>query len=212
MKPLGNADRNHLEAAQGWLGLGDWREANEELERIQPRMRAHPDVLRIRYEVFAAAEKCEGALDIATALTDLDPDDPLGWARRSFALHELNRTAEARDNLLRLVDHFPGSATIRYNLARMGDCFCRLTRDGFSGLRQALCGSGAAASQGKEIVARATGGKSGFILEDDCADRAPGTHPQHHRCRFHRTRPGSAPMAVGEDTENLRGKKRIEKP
>ena len=33
--------------------------------------------------------------------------DPLGWVHRSYALHELKRTAEARDNLLRVVDKFP---------------------------------------------------------------------------------------------------------
>ncbi len=35
----------------------------------------------------------------------------------SFALHELKRTAEARDNLLRVVETFPFSATLRYSLA-----------------------------------------------------------------------------------------------
>ncbi len=33
---LGFQDHGFLEAAQGWLGLGDWHEANEELERITP--------------------------------------------------------------------------------------------------------------------------------------------------------------------------------
>jgi hypothetical protein len=32
-------------------------------------------------------------------------------------LHELKRTAEARDNLLRVVETFPDNATMRYNLA-----------------------------------------------------------------------------------------------
>ena len=35
----------------------------------------------------------------------LDPDDPIGWFNRSYALHELKRTAEARDNLLRVEAH-----------------------------------------------------------------------------------------------------------
>ena len=50
-----------------------------------------------------------------------------GWAgsNRSYALHELKRTAEARDNLLRVVEKFPLSATMRYNLA----CYeCQLGR------------------------------------------------------------------------------------
>ena len=47
----------------------------------------------------------------------MQPEDPLAWVHRSFALHELKRTAEARDNLLRVVDRFPNDGTMRYNLA-----------------------------------------------------------------------------------------------
>src|SRR5262249_12796393 len=63
--------------------------------------------------------------DIATVLVQLDPENPLSWVHRSYALHELKRTAEARDNLLRVVENFPISATMRYNLA----CYeCQLGR------------------------------------------------------------------------------------
>jgi tetratricopeptide (TPR) repeat protein len=126
MKPsLAPPDTLHLLAAQGWLELGNHIEANEELENITPELRAHPAVLGVRWEIYAAAKKWEATLDIAAALIQLDPDDPLGWVHRSFALHELKRTAEARDNLLRVVDKFPASATMRYNLA----CYeCQLGR------------------------------------------------------------------------------------
>jgi hypothetical protein len=36
-------DSYHLEAAQGWLELGNHLEANEELEKISPALRIHPD-------------------------------------------------------------------------------------------------------------------------------------------------------------------------
>ena len=39
------SDKHHLEAAQCWLTLGNWKEANEEMEQITAQMRAHPDVL-----------------------------------------------------------------------------------------------------------------------------------------------------------------------
>ena len=99
------------------LELGNHIEANEELENITASLRAHPDVLNVRWEIYAAAKKWEAAVDIAAAIVQLDPDDPLGWVHRSYALHELKRTAEARDNLLRVVEKFPISATMRYNLA-----------------------------------------------------------------------------------------------
>jgi hypothetical protein len=52
---LGLNNQRHLAAAQGWLGLGDWLEANEELEQIAPDIRTHPAVLSLRYEV------CQGS-------------------------------------------------------------------------------------------------------------------------------------------------------
>ncbi len=125
MRRLEPPDSLHLQAAQGWLELGNHLEANEELERIAPSLRAHPDVLTVRWEVYAAAKKWEAALDIAAAIIQLAPEQPVGWIDRSYSLHELKRTAEARDNLLRVVDRFSVSATLRYNLA----CYeCQLGR------------------------------------------------------------------------------------
>ena len=115
--PFNPPDSLHFQAAQGWLELGNHVEANEELENISACKRAHPAVLELRWQVYAAAKKWEAALDIAAALIKLDPEEPLGWVHKSYALHELKRTAEARDNLLRIVDNFPISATMRYNLA-----------------------------------------------------------------------------------------------
>lgn len=42
VKPLSTEDQRHLEAAQGWLILGDLIEADAELENISPLFRAHP--------------------------------------------------------------------------------------------------------------------------------------------------------------------------
>jgi hypothetical protein len=67
-----------------------------ELEKIAPRRRSHPDVFRVRWDIYAAAKKWEAALDIATALTKLDPDDPFGWLNRSSALRQLNRWRSQR--------------------------------------------------------------------------------------------------------------------
>jgi tetratricopeptide (TPR) repeat protein len=117
MTPLEPPDAFHVRAAEGWLELGNHVEANEELERVTPELRTHPDVLKIRWKVYAEAEKWLAALDIATALVQAAPDDPDGWIGRSFSLHELKRTAEARDYLLPAVDKFPKISVMRYNLA-----------------------------------------------------------------------------------------------
>ncbi len=127
MSRLEPQDIIRLRAAEGWLELGNYAEADAELDNISAKLRAHPDVLKARWGVYAAAEKWDAALDIAAELIQQEPEDALGWVHRSYALHELKRTAEARDNLLRVVERFPISATIRYNLA----CYeCQLGRLG----------------------------------------------------------------------------------
>jgi predicted Zn-dependent protease len=117
MKPLEPPDSFHLQAAQGWLELGSHTEANEELEKIAPELRAHPAVLEVRWEICAKAKEWDAALEIASALVQVVPAHPLGWLHRSSALHELKRTQEAVYNLQRVVDRFTGDAIIRYNLA-----------------------------------------------------------------------------------------------
>lgn len=99
------------------MELGNYAEAKRELEALPRQLWTHPEVLKVRWAIYAAEKKWEAALDLATALTESEPEEALGWVDRSYCLHELKRTREARDNLLRVVDKFPVSATLHYNLA-----------------------------------------------------------------------------------------------
>ena len=113
-------DKFHVVAAQGWLELGDHIAANDELEKVSAHLRAHPDVLDVRWQIYARAEKWEACADIAEAIIKLDPNRPDAWIHRSYALHELGRTQEAFDQLLPVTDKFPKVWTIAYNLS----CYC----------------------------------------------------------------------------------------
>jgi tetratricopeptide (TPR) repeat protein len=117
MKPLDWPDAHFLSAAEGWIELGNHHEAFEELECITPQLRAHPDVLKLRWEIYAKAKHWFAAMNVASGLVSLLPNEVEGWIHRSFALHELKRTAEARDLLQPAVAKFPKDATIPYNLA-----------------------------------------------------------------------------------------------
>lgn len=110
-------DQRHLDAAEGWLGLGDWLEANEELERITPKWRAHPDVLAVRYDIYSAANKWELAAEVSRAFTEIVPSVAVGWIHLAYSLHVLKRTQEAWNVLLPVVDKFPTEYIMRYNLA-----------------------------------------------------------------------------------------------
>jgi tetratricopeptide (TPR) repeat protein len=134
---LNGPDEKHLRAAEGWLGLGSWLEANEELERITPRLRGHPDVLQVRYDVYAKAKKWEMAVEIAQVLFRTAPSNPFDRIRLAYALHELKRTKEAWDVLLPVAEKFPGEYVICYNLA----CYaCQLgdRKEAFKWLERAI--------------------------------------------------------------------------
>jgi len=113
-------DNHHVEAAQGWLELGNHLEANEELERIAPQLKAHPSVLELRWKIYAQAKKWDACFEIGQSLVNLLPDHDFGYIHRSFALNELKRTEEAFDLLEPAYIQFPRSWTIPYNLA----CYC----------------------------------------------------------------------------------------
>src|SRR5882762_7202246 len=97
---LGLNDQRHLDAAEGWLELGNGLEANEELEQITPTMRAHPLVLRVRWGVYDRAEKWEMCVEIARTMTEMLPTNSWGWIQWAYSLHELKRTKEAKAVLL----------------------------------------------------------------------------------------------------------------
>jgi Flp pilus assembly protein TadD len=114
---LSPPDTLHLAAAEGWLELGNWSEATAELGRITPVNLAHPDVLVIRYEIYAMAAQWEMAATVADEVCRLAPDDAIGWIYRSFALHELKQTEAAWVALLPAAEKFPEEPEIPYNLA-----------------------------------------------------------------------------------------------
>ena len=116
IKALEPPDSIYLNAAIGWLELGNWLEANEELELITPIKRAHPNVLRLRWEIYASAQKWEMAVEVARELSEMLPDISWGFIHYAFALHCLKRTKEAYAVLIPVVDKF-SDYLIRYNLA-----------------------------------------------------------------------------------------------
>jgi Flp pilus assembly protein TadD len=121
--PLEPPDSHHLSAAEGWLELGDPAEAVAELRCIGPEHAGHPAVLELNWQIHARLGQWEICLELASRLVRRHPGLPTGWVHRSFALHELKRTEEARDQLLPAVAQFPNETVMAYNLA----CYeCRL--------------------------------------------------------------------------------------
>ena len=116
-------NRRHLDAAVGWIGLGNLSEAECEIVQVACGFRLHADVLEVKWEIDGRQERWEAAIVSAELLVENYPERCSGWLHRSYCLHELGRTLEAWNKLVPSVDRFPKEATIPYNLA----CYaCRL--------------------------------------------------------------------------------------
>jgi tetratricopeptide (TPR) repeat protein len=119
VKPLEPPESFHLSAAVGWLELGNHLEANEELEKITPQLRVHPDVLMVSWQIYAKGEQWASAFEIARSLVELVPDDSFGWIHQAYALRRMpgGGINQAWDALLPAADKFPKEALIPYNLS-----------------------------------------------------------------------------------------------
>jgi len=124
-KTLPPPSSHFLEAAVGWLELSNPREALAELSRIAPEFMDHPQVLEVKWQIFARTEKWDLSLPIAQVFCQVRPDLPQGWLHQSVSLYRLNRTQEAWDLLLPMAKKFPRSWIIPYDLS----CYaCQLNR------------------------------------------------------------------------------------
>jgi len=120
MRALESPDIDHLRSAVGWLELGNYVEVDAELDEIASRLRAHPDVLKVRWRVYAKAKKWDVCLEIARTVTDLEPEKPGGWLDYAQSLHRLDRTQESYAVLSSVADRFPEHPTVFYHLAVYG--------------------------------------------------------------------------------------------
>lgn len=117
MKPLKPPACHHLNAAQGWLMLGDAQSAGDELRQLPPSTATLPEVLEARWQFHALKQEWPSAIEIGEQMVRLAPEDESGWIHRSYALHELRQTSKAKELLRPAVGRFPRNGIIRYNLA-----------------------------------------------------------------------------------------------
>jgi predicted Zn-dependent protease len=89
------------------------------LEKIPPRLRVHPDVLEIRWHIYAKAARWDASFDIATTLIKLAPKRNSGWIYRATTFRVMGKMKEAREVLLSAVDQLGDDPTVFYNLARL---------------------------------------------------------------------------------------------
>jgi Flp pilus assembly protein TadD len=127
MANLDSPDGHYLSAAVGWIELGNSAEAVAELQRIQPALAAHPDVLEVWWTVHAHRGDWDSGVETARQLRDQAPERASAWLHHAYALRRASGGGlqAAWDALLPAFQRFPKEPTIPYNLA----CYaCQMQR------------------------------------------------------------------------------------
>jgi tetratricopeptide (TPR) repeat protein len=115
--PLEPPDQQHWQAAVGYVELGMFQDANDQLEKIDPFNRAAPEVLAVRIAIYHGLKKWELMRDIAKRLADFQPNDIQWTISYAYATRRAESIPAAKDILLNAEPKFPEEAIIKYNLA-----------------------------------------------------------------------------------------------
>lgn len=106
-----------LNAAIGYLNLGLPQDAWNELEDIEAKERARPEVLKVRVEVCRALKSWELMAEVSNYLQKIEPDEVGHPLNMAYALRRFKGVSEAADILSLALRRYYDDALIRYNLA-----------------------------------------------------------------------------------------------
>ena len=110
-------DQQFFTAACGYVQLQMFQEANEELEKIDPFLRAAPEVLALRVEIYQGLEKWDLMAELTGRLTEFDADNPQWPLSLAYATRRATSIQATKEILLNAEATFPKEAVIKYNLA-----------------------------------------------------------------------------------------------
>ena len=106
-----------LRTAIGYVELGMFQEANDELENIDPFNRAAPEVLGVRLAIYRGLKKWELMQQIAKRLKEFQPDNVQWTISLAYATRRAYSIDVAMEILIDAEAKFPKEAAIPYNLA-----------------------------------------------------------------------------------------------
>ena len=106
-----------LEPFAGYLALGMYHDANDELENLPTVLKAHPTVLSARLDLLIEMKRWEDGAILGSSLFKLWPEECEHYVRTAFCLHEMKQTKEARKTLLGAPEALRDQAVYYYNMA-----------------------------------------------------------------------------------------------
>src|SRR5688572_23804320 len=92
-------------------------DAMQELKSLPKEAQKEPPAVEMRLAIHMQGKRWKDALKAAKELCEMRPDSSSGFIHAAFSLHELGRTQEARDTLLKGPASLHKEATYHYNLA-----------------------------------------------------------------------------------------------
>jgi tetratricopeptide (TPR) repeat protein len=113
-------DLQYWKAAVGYVELGMFQDANDQLENIDSFNRAAPEVLAVRIAVYHGLKKWELMQEVAKRLAEFEPNDIQWTISLAYATRRADSIQAAKKILLNAESKFPKEAIIKYNLA----CYC----------------------------------------------------------------------------------------
>jgi len=106
----------HLQAAQGYLELGMFEDASNELEAIDPEGRASPEVVAVRVAIYNVTEKWNLLEVAARHMVKVSPEEPGWWIQWAYGMRRCRSIEDANQILLDAEKLHPKDATIQFNL------------------------------------------------------------------------------------------------
>jgi len=112
-------DARHAQASEGWLVLGDLKEATTELDQISSEGQKNPFVLEVRWRIHSVARNWDACLQISEALIESNPGEAQHWILLAYAKRRssMGGLEAAHEVLLNSQKKFPDEPLIAFNLA-----------------------------------------------------------------------------------------------
>lgn len=126
-----------MEAALGYLQLGLYEDANDEIECLTPRERVSPVALMLRAHIYMELKSWGLLREVAVVLVDTIPEDADNWTWLAYATRRTTDVPSAEEIVLRALEIHPEDAMIHYNLACYAAQLGRLEEAG-ARLKQAV--------------------------------------------------------------------------
>lgn len=109
--------QQHLLAADGYIELGMFQEANAQLEEIDPFCRSAPEVLTARVAIYHGLKKWDLMAVVDGKLVEWNPNEPEHFIELAYATRRAESIEAARTILERAAGLHPNEGTIQFNLA-----------------------------------------------------------------------------------------------